>query len=403
MISSKECKKTIEENHIRLCDIKHKMVLYSRNTNFSLKFTSFIDVKKFVNFNEDFINIFNSIVVKDEFTVTNENKFLAANNQRQFIFGNDMKIEFLPDYLHCILKVNDGLELIFSGEKKLYKFIEYNYKEILELKETFSTTKSNERKKDNSYSLLTQEEFMVIKTLELTYGKDNVKIITDRMNPNMLCFKLLMGYTRPYKFLLGKYYKYDKDFHIIVQPWEIPIWTNIVKDNRFSKPIYPKDIDTLLELIENVKKGKTKKYEELNRRCINYKRIIQKEFQEIYYYIINSFGKLMNDQFFYDKCKKMGIEKFGDSYSSMSLKPMILVKKKRNSDKLDIDEYVYKKISEWCETTIEYVSNNNNSLLYLTKFLSPEYIFSSDYKRYLNSIYKFNKIKDADKYDVFYK
>ena len=402
MISSKECKKILENNSIRIADIKHKIVLYSRTTDLELRFASFIDVKKFVNFNEDFIELFSSLVINDSITISPENKFLAANNQRRFIFGNNMKLEFLPDYLHAVLKINENLELTFSGEKKIYKFVEYNYKEILQLKETFSTIKSVEKERTGSYSLLSPNEFMIIKTMELTYGKENVKIVEDRMNKDKLCFKLLMSYTRPYKFLLDKGFSNDQ-FRIVVQLWEIPIWTNIVKDNRFSKPIYPKDIDALLELIENVKKGKTKKYEELNRRCINYKRIIQKEFQEIYYYIINSFGKLMNDQFFYDKCKKMGIEKFGDSYSSMSLKPMVLVKKKRNSDKLDIDEYVYKKVSEWCETTIEYVSDNNNSLSYLTKFLSPEYIFSSDYKRYLNSIYKFNKIKDADKYDVFYK
>lgn len=133
MISSKECKKILEDNNIRMNEIKHNFVLSSRKSNLSLKFASFVELKKFVNFNEDFIKEFNKIDIPI-LTVSTENSFLAEKNQRRFIYGNRMSIKFLPDYTHVLLKIADNTSLMFSGEKKIYSFISLNYITILGLK-----------------------------------------------------------------------------------------------------------------------------------------------------------------------------------------------------------------------------------------------------------------------------
>jgi hypothetical protein len=133
MISSKECKKILEDNNIRMNEIKHNFVLSSRKSNLSLKFASFVELKKFVNFNEDFIKEFNKINIPST-TLSIQELFLAENNQRRFIYGNGMSIKFLPDYTHALLKITDNMSLMFSGEKKIYSFISLNCITILGLK-----------------------------------------------------------------------------------------------------------------------------------------------------------------------------------------------------------------------------------------------------------------------------
>lgn len=133
MISSKECKKILEDNNIRMSEIKHLFVLSSRKTDLELKFTSFNEVKKFVNFNLLFINEFNSIQT-EKVNISKQDNYLAQNNQRRFVFGNHMSITFLPDHMHIILKIYDNLELVFSGESKLYNFVQLNYQQILNIR-----------------------------------------------------------------------------------------------------------------------------------------------------------------------------------------------------------------------------------------------------------------------------
>lgn len=256
-----------------------------------------------------------------------------------------------------------------------------------------------------SYSLLKPDEFNIIKTLQFKYGEKNVKIVSDKMYPTDICFKLLMSETRAYKFILFR--NYD-ELKILVQMCEVPYWTDIIDalfgKIRFANPFLPKDLDDLLILIDNIMKGKYKKYEELNRRCIKYKRVEQIHFQESYYYIINSFRKLLDDKLFYDHCKKIGIEKIGDCHSNITLCPVIVIKELDFNHLYEsIDRYVLKKVSQTISDCTEHCLKTNPSAYMLVSKLKIFNIFTKNISRYLNATYKFNKEKDVDKYDALYK
>lgn len=256
----------------------------------------------------------------------------------------------------------------------------------------------------NGYTLLDPYEFKIIKTLELKFGKNNVKIINDHMNPNYTSFILLMSYTRPYKFTIVS--SFDK--YIKVNLWETPYWNKVIElayygKSRFTNPFMLRNENELLIFIKNIKEGEYKKYEDINRKCIEFKRINQQDFQEIYYYIISAFKSLLDDQFFYDKCKKIGIEKIGKGYKSIELRPVILYRNLTVDNLYDIvDKYIINKVMKCCEQCKEYCNKNNSTLLYLTNYLSPSQIFSNDIRRYINSTYKFDK-RITNKYETFYK